>query len=101
MSQISTELWRKSEIVSLDKFPVGLQDSIKRGLQVMRGEIAEETCNESKTPDILPHSFTAEEMDILRDKLGPQLVHGDHSLQELRDIISTSHSGPSNKFKRS
>ena len=67
----------------------------------MRGEIPDDTINETKAEEPNNTHFTNEEMDLLREKLGPMLVHGTHTLQELKELIASDSVGPSTKYKRS
>lgn len=103
MNPVSTEIWRKPESVSIDKFPASCHAAIRKGLQVMKGEIGDDTIdysftNESKIEPIT--TFTEDEMNILREKLGPELVHGEYSLQDLKDIISKENSTQGHSAKR-
>lgn len=90
MNPVSTELWRKPESVSIDKFPVSCHASIRKGLQVLKGEISDDSdafyyTNESKGEE--GTKFSEDEMNLLREKLGPELIHGSYSLQDLKQII--------------
>lgn len=102
MSQVSTELWRKPETVPLSKFPPSCHASIRKGIQVIQGEIADDSndffTNEHK--EEIPTTFSKEEMDILRERLGVQLVHGDHTLEELKKIVSTEQETQGHSFKK-
>jgi hypothetical protein len=100
MNQGSTELWRKSEIVTIDKFPPSFHAPILKGLKVIRGEIPDDTYSEGMDIDAQPTYFSPEELDILREQLGPKLVHGNYSMQELRNIIDSNSQGPSTKVRR-
>lgn len=100
MNPPSTELWRKSETVSIDRFPPCLHDSIRRGLKIMKGELPDDTCNEYKQQENDPITFSEEELSTLREQLGPKLVHGDYTLHELKDMLRTSESGRNAKFRR-
>ena len=102
MSQVSTELWRKQETVPLSKFPVCCHAPIRKGLQVMRGEILDDTLdnwtNESK--EVTETRFSSAEMDILREKLGAKLVHGDYTMQELKDMLKEDELNEGYRSKR-
>jgi hypothetical protein len=100
MAQASSELWRKSEIVKIDRFPSCFHAPILKGLQIMKGEIPNEESNEFKESDPDTIHFSEDDLNTLRDILGTQLVHGDHSLRELREIIEKSSQGRSSKFRR-
>lgn len=102
MNRVSTELWRKPETVPLSKFPDSCHASIIRGIQVMKGEVMDDSIdyftNESKeTP---PTAFSAEEMNILREKLGVELVHGNHTLEELKQILHEQEQSHGHSFKK-
>jgi hypothetical protein len=103
MNPVSTELWRKPESVSIDKFPVSCHASIRKGLQVLKGEIADDSgefyyTNESKGEE--GTKFTEEEMNILREKLGVELIHGNHSLNDLKEIIRQEIETKGHSFKK-
>ena len=100
MNHTSTELWRKSEIVPIQRFPACFHDPIRKGVQIIRGELPDDSTNEVKEsePDLI--HFTEDELNTLREKLGPQLVHGDYTLRELREIVESSFGGPSSKVRR-
>lgn len=97
---ISNELWRKPETVSLSKFPPCFHEPILRGLQIIRGEIPEDDAHFENLGEQSSY-FSPEDLNILRERLGAQLVHGDYSIAELRDILQQStQDRPSKSSKR-
>jgi hypothetical protein len=102
MNRVSTELWRKPETVPLSKFPSSCHEPIRKGLQVIKGEISdlqdEIAINEQK--EAPPTHFTGDEMHILRERLGVELVHGNHTLEELKQILYEEELSGGHSFKR-
>jgi hypothetical protein len=101
MNPVSTELWRKPETVPLSKFHECFHESIRKGGLIQKGLLpqdSESEINESK--EAPPTQFSATEMDILREKLGVQLVHGDHTLEELKNILYEQTRNEGRDFKR-
>lgn len=100
MNQNTRELWRKPETVLSSQFDPSHFDSIRKGLQVIRGEIPDLSkeegmgmeLEEGEVREEKETHFSATEMEFLRDVLGPQLVHGNYSLKELREIVQNGES---------
>lgn len=100
MNQNTRELWRKPETVLSSQFDPSHFDSIRKGLQVIRGEIPDISKEEDFSMELEEGQvreeeqthFTSSEMEFLRDVLGPKLVHGDYTLKELREIVQNGES---------
>lgn len=102
MNPISTELWRKPETVLISKFPSSCHAPIRKGLQIMKGELPDDS-EELATNEVKESEntfFSAAEMNILREKLGANLVHGDYSLSELKQILQEEESSNGHSTKR-
>ena len=103
MNPVSTELWRKPETVPLSKFPESCHASIRKGISIIKGDIPQDNVefiqsNEYKEGEAT--QFSNDEMNILRERLGVQLVHGDYSLSELKEIIAQENSSHGHSFKK-
>lgn len=103
MNPISTELWRKPETVPLSKFPISCHESIRKGLSVIKGEIADDTIGNVEVNELKEGEgtyFSLEDMDILREKLGVNLVHGNYSLHEMKEIVKQERTQNGHSFKK-
>jgi hypothetical protein len=110
MNQSTTELWRKQETVSLSRFPPQTHAAIQKGLQVIRGEIPDDSnslrglnqdplghasmeMEEGEVREEVGTKFTECEMEVLRDILGPKLVSDEIPLKVLRQLLNDYEEG--------